>query len=364
VNFLNQKVSYILIIIISTIAITYLHYSTSLEAHALHGIYAELYYIPILIGAFLGFKAALITYLSVSALYLPFVFLSWSQSLFLADKILHLLFTGFFAFLAGYLIDKQRRYREQLEKDKIELRKLDKLKSSFLTNVSHELRTPMTSITGYTDLLLDKVDGPINEEQEKSLKKISSHSKHLLQLINDILDVSKMDSGEKIQLQQEELDMKLIVESVATTFKPIIKQKGLTLNVNIDKDLPAVYADEKRANQILINLLSNASKFTHEGGITINATTSKKGIKEGEPPLFIVICIEDTGIGMKEENLNKLFDKFSQIDPSIKRQYEGTGLGLNIVKHLVELHKGEIWVTSTEGKGSVFCFTLPLKKEL
>jgi signal transduction histidine kinase len=151
---LNQKRYYIFIIIVTTLFITYLHYSTGLEAHALHNIYAELYYIPILLAAFLGLRAAILTYLFVSALYLPFVFMNWiTTSLFFADKLLHLLFTGIFAFLAGFLIDRLRQYQEQLEKDKIELQKLDKLKSSFLANVSHELRTPMTAVTGYTDLL-------------------------------------------------------------------------------------------------------------------------------------------------------------------------------------------------------------------
>jgi len=251
---------------------------------------------------------------------------------------------------------------EQLEKDKIELRELDKLKSAFLANVSHELKTPMSSIVGYTDLLLDKVDGPVNEEQEKSLKKVALHSRHLLQLINSLLDISKMESGE-LKLEVRELDLKSLIEAVTMTFDYIIKQKGLTLNIEIDKNLSFIYGDEDKIKHIFTNLLSNAVKFTHKGGITISAKPSIN-IKPGVMPAFAEVCVEDTGIGIKEQDLGKIFDKFVQVDPTLSRQYEGTGLGLSITKGFVELHKGEISVTSEYGKGSKFCFSLPLKKEL
>jgi len=359
----SQTRYYIIVIFASTVLITYLHYSTGLESHALHSIYAELYYIPILLGALLGLRGAIVTYLFVSALYLPFIFSSWLKtSLFFMDELLHLLFSGIFAVLAGLLVDRVLKYQQQLGKDKTELEKLDKLKSSFLANVSHELRTPMTVITGYTDLLLDKIDGPINEEQEKSLKKIASHSKHLMQLINDILDVSKMESGEKITLDPKEIDLKLLIESIASGFEPVMKQKGLTFTINIDDDLPPVYVDEDRTKQIMINLLSNAVKFAEKGGVTIKARLSDKRIEPGKPPSFSEVCVEDTGIGIKEEDISHIFENFTQVDGSINRKYEGTGLGLNIVKRLVELHKGEIWVTTKYGEGSKFCFTLPLKR--
>jgi signal transduction histidine kinase len=125
-----------------------------------------------------------------------------------------------------------------------------------------------------------------------------------------------------------------------------------------------VYGDEDKIRQILINLLSNAVKFTGEGGITVTTHLSEKGVKPGEPPLFMEICVEDTGIGIKEDDCSRIFDKFVQVDFTLVRQYEGTGLGLSIVKGLVRLHKGAIWVTSRYGEGSRFCFTLPMKKEL
>ena len=250
-----------------------------------------------------------------------------------------------------------------LEQANRELRELDSLKSSFLANMSHELRTPMNSIIGYTDLLLDGIDGRVNEEQEKSLRKIATNAGHLLQLINDILDMSKIEAG-RIELDIKELDIRKIVEAVASTFEPATTKKGLTLTFSFKKDLPAVYADEEKVKQILLNLISNAVKFTTLGGITIRIGPSERGVESGEEPLFAEICVEDTGIGIKEDDIGKLFDKFSQLDISTIRQYEGTGLGLSIARGLVVLHKGVIWVSSTYGKGSRFCFTLPMKKEL
>lgn len=285
---------------------------------------------------------------------------------------LTLFFIWIYKLYLGISADKEKleisvtdrtRLIEQLEKDKMELRELDKLKSAFLANVSHELRTPMNSIIGYTELLLERVDGPVNEDQEKSLKKVSANAGHLMQLIDAVLDVSKIESG-KIEIESKELDLKWLIDSIIPTFEPLIIQKGLMLTINTDKNLPHIYGEEDRIRQILINLLSNAVKFTNKGGITISAKPSERGIKPGESPLFAEICVEDTGIGIKEDDLNKIFDKFTQVDFSYIRQYEGAGLGLSIARGLVELHKGVIWATSKYGEGSKFCFTIPLKKEM
>ena len=261
------------------------------------------------------------------------------------------------------LVAERTKFIEQLEKDKMDLKKLDRLKSAFLANVSHELRTPMNSIIGYTELLIDKVDGPLNEEQEKSLKKVKANARHLLKLINDILSISKIESG-KVELETKELDLEWLIRSVIAAFEPLITQKRLTLTVNTGEKLPNVYGDEDKIRQIMINLLSNAVKFTHKGGITITVRPSERGMKPGERPIFIEICVEDTGIGIKEENIDKIFDKFVQVDFTSVRQYDGTGLGLSIARGIVALHKGEIWATSKYGEGSKFCFTLPLKKEI
>ncbi len=261
------------------------------------------------------------------------------------------------------LLNERTRLLTLLETANKELRELDKLKSTFLANMSHELRTPMNAIIGYTDLLLDRVDGPINEEQEKSLKKVIANARHLLQLINDVLDISKIESG-KMKLSPKEIDIKWLIESVLPTFEPLIQQKNLSLSINIPETMPLIYGDEDKIKQILINLLSNAIKFTHKGGININAKISERGVKAGAEPLFAEICIEDTGIGIKEEDIGKIFDKFVQVDLTTVRQYEGTGLGLSIARGLVSLHKGMIWATSKIGEGSKFCFTIPIKKEV
>lgn len=261
------------------------------------------------------------------------------------------------------LLNERTRLLALLERANRDLRELDKLKSTFLANMSHELRTPMNAIIGYTDLLLDGVDGPINEDQEKSLKKVASNARHLLQLINDVLDISKIEAG-KMKLNIKEIDIKWLVENLIHTFEPQLKIKGLSLSIEIPDNLPLAYGDEDRIKEIFINLIANAIKFTHEGGITIYARISERGIKPGEEPIFMEICISDTGIGIKEEDLGKIFDKFVQVDLTTVRQYEGTGLGLSIARGLVALHKGVIWVESKYGEGSKFCFTLPLKREI
>jgi len=250
-----------------------------------------------------------------------------------------------------------------LEKANRELRELDRLKSSFLANMSHELRTPMNSIIGYTDLLLDRVDGEINEEQEKSLQKVANNSRHLLQLINDILDMSKIESG-KIELAPQETDITQLIDATVSIIQPALEAKHLTVSYDFCDDLKPVFVDQDKARQILNNLLSNAVKFTDQGGITIRVHPSGVGVKPGGEPLFMDVCVEDTGIGIKKEDMDKLFDKFSQIDVSTIRQYEGTGLGLSIARGLVVLHKGVIWAESEFGKGTRMCFTLPIRKEV
>jgi PAS domain S-box-containing protein len=262
------------------------------------------------------------------------------------------------------LLNERAKLIAQLGEANIQLRELDRLKSAFLANISHELRTPMNSIIGYSDLLLDGVDGRINEEQEKSLGKIIDNAKHLLQLINNLLDLSKIESW-KIEIEAVQFNLKGLIDSVVPFFKGMITKKGLTLDIDIDieENLPLVCGDEDKIKHVLINLLNNAIKFTHEGGIIIRAKISDRGIQPGESPIFAEVCVEDTGIGIKDEDLDKIFKKFMQADISASRRYEGTGLGLSIARGLIALHNGMIWVTSEYGKGSQFHFTIPLKKE-
>jgi signal transduction histidine kinase/CheY-like chemotaxis protein len=262
------------------------------------------------------------------------------------------------------LLNERANLIALLEQANTQLRELDKLKSSFLANMSHELRTPMNSIIGYSDLLIDGIDGPINEEQEKSLSRISNNARHLLQLLNDLLDLSKIEAG-KTEIEAEQFNFKELIDLVVPMFEGMITKKGLSLDFDIDENLPLVYGDKNKIKHVLMNLLSNAIKFTDEGGITIRAKISDRGIHQpGEPPVFAEVCVEDTGIGIKDEDLGKIFDKFVQADLSTVRQYDGTGLGLSIARGLVALHNGMIWATSKYGKGSQFYFTIPIGKEV
>lgn len=261
------------------------------------------------------------------------------------------------------LLDEREELVALLQKANKQLKELDTLKSAFIANMSHELRTPMNAIIGYTDLLLDEVDGPLNDDQKTSLKKVAANARHLLQLINDVLDISKIESG-KIELKPKEVDLRELIEGIMVTFEPLILKKGLSFSIDIEQRAEKLYVDEDKAKQILINLISNAVKFTHQGGISVKAKVSEKGKDKDGNPQFIEISVTDTGIGIKEEDLEKIFDKFAQADISTTRQYEGTGLGLSIVRGLVALHKGMVWAESEVGKGSTFYVLLPFKKEV
>ncbi len=261
------------------------------------------------------------------------------------------------------LLEERDELVALLQRANKQLKELDTLKSAFIANMSHELRTPMNAIIGYTDLLIDEVDGPLNEDQKTSLRKVAANARHLLQLINDVLDISKIESG-KIELRPKEIDLRHLIEGIMATFEPLLTKKKLNFQLNIEEGAEKLYADEDKTKQILINLISNAVKFTHEGGITVSARVSERGLDKDGNPQFIEIAVKDTGIGIKEEDLNKIFDKFAQADVSTTRQYEGTGLGLSIVRGLVALHKGMVWAESEVGKGSTFYVLLPSKKEV
>ncbi len=225
----------------------------------------------------------------------------------------------------------------------------DRLKSAFLATMSHELRTPLNSIIGFTGILLQGLVGPINEEQTRQLSMVKKSANHLLSLINDILDISKIESGQ-LQLASEPFDMRLTISKAAQVVRPLAEKKGLTLEIDIADNIATVTGDVRRVEQILFNLLSNAIKFTEKGGIRVDCR-----IENGAYHTRIT----DTGIGIEPGQLEQLFKPFYQVDTGLSRKYEGTGLGLSICKHLVELMGGEIKGESVPGKGSVFGFTLP-----
>jgi PAS domain S-box-containing protein len=236
-----------------------------------------------------------------------------------------------------------------------ELREVDRIKSQFLANMSHELRTPLNSIIGFSRVILKGIDGPISEQQQQDLNAIYNSGQHLLGLINDILDLSKIEAG-KMELSLEELNIIDTINSVMSTAAGFMKDKPVKLINQVSADMPTVRADPMRIRQVLLNLISNASKFTDEGSVTITAAIQTGTDHRQE----MIVSVIDTGAGISDEDQEKLFLAFSQVDASPTRKTGGTGLGLSISQHMINLHSGKIGVHSTVGKGSTFYFTIPL----
>jgi signal transduction histidine kinase len=220
--------------------------------------------------------------------------------------------------------------------------------------MSHELRTPLNSIIGFSDILIERVFGELNERQLKYMNNISISGRHLLGLINDILDLSKVEAG-KMELHYSGFSIGSVFDEVKSTLSPLAMVKSLKMDFNMDHDIGNIQADRNRLIQILYNLISNAVKFTPKGG-SISVFCKKSGNR-------VIFSVKDTGIGISPEDQKKLFQPFTQIDSSSSKQYCGTGLGLVLVKKLVELHHGEIYVESEAGKGSSFTFELPAVNE-
>ena len=237
----------------------------------------------------------------------------------------------------------------ELRDNNFQLERANRLKSEFLANVSHELRTPMNAIIGYSKLMLDGLDGELNSQQEADLQRVTTAADNLLGLINGLLDLSKIEAG-RMELNVEEVDIRPIVEDVVALVRPQSDAKDLDVRTSFPVDLPPVLADRARFRQVLVNLMSNAVKFTDSGSVIVSATSG-----DG----WVTVSVADSGIGISVDAQAYIFDEFRQADASTTRRYGGTGLGLAISKRLVALHGGRIWVESGPSGGSVFSFKMP-----
>jgi signal transduction histidine kinase/sensor domain CHASE-containing protein len=234
----------------------------------------------------------------------------------------------------------------------------DRIKSAFLATMSHELRTPLNSIIGFTGIILQGLAGPLNDEQRRQLTMVRDSARHLLALINDVLDISKIEAGQ-LEVRFESFDLRSSITKTVGIVRPLAEKKGLALQVNVGPEIGSLFSDPRRVEQILLNLLNNAVKFTEHGEVALAAEIDS-GLLQNEAPVAR-ISISDTGIGIKPEDRDLLFRPFRQIDSGLSRQHEGTGLGLAICRRLADLLGGEIRMTSEWGKGSVFALILPVK---
>lgn len=260
---------------------------------------------------------------------------------------------GGFAQLASIVIDNARLYINS-EKAKVAAETANQAKSTFLANMSHELRTPLNAIIGYSEMLMEDATADSQDELYSDLQKINASGNHLLMLINDILDISKVEAG-KMELHLETFKLDEIVSEVVNIIHPLVSKNSNELKVNLDQKLDTMHSDLTKTRQILFNILSNSSKFTDNGSITLDATPETFDGKK-----WINFRVSDTGIGMTVDQQKKLFRVFSQAEASMMKRYGGTGLGLALSKRYCNLMGGDISVESGYGKGTTFTIKLPM----
>lgn len=285
-----------------------------------------------------------------------------------------------FAISLNHLIERVSTHTKELEKAKANAESANLAKSQFLANMSHELRTPLNAILGYSEILTEESEVLGLDEFLPDLEKIQTAGKHLLSLINDILDLSKIEAG-KMRLYWEKFDIITLIDEIAATVKPLINKNNNVFQIECDSNINIMYSDMTKVRQVLLNLLSNAAKFTHQGKITLKAWVipgkqdENESVENHFSPLALAcplphtqksedwICFEvkDTGIGMSENEQHRLFEAFTQGDTSATRKYGGTGLGLTISRHFCQMMGGEILVESELEKGSTFTVRLPLQ---
>jgi signal transduction histidine kinase len=250
---------------------------------------------------------------------------------------------------AAISLENARLY-EGLATSNARLLEASRLKSQFLANMSHELRTPLNSIIGFSKVLLNRLDGDLTDRQDAYVRSVHNSSRHLLELINSILDFSRIEAG-KFEMRPETVDLHDVVEECIESSMPLVREKRVKIERDVPVELPPVHADRLRVKQVLLNLLSNAIKFTHAGRVLVQVRRE---------PEALHVSVADTGIGISPADLQRLFEPFQRLDNPLAQQADGTGLGLAISKKFIELHRGRIWAESRESQGSTFHFTLPL----
>jgi signal transduction histidine kinase len=256
--------------------------------------------------------------------------------------------------LNAQMEDKINERTRELKTAMVEAQSADRLKSAFLASMSHELRTPLNSIIGFTGILLQELAGPLNDEQKNQLTMVQKSSRHLLALINDVLDISKIEAGQ-LDLAHELCSFEQAVTNAVTIVSPLAEKKQIALNTSLPAEPAYFYSDQRRFEQVVINLLQNAIKFTEHGEVNVALTKFDNSY---------VLKVSDTGIGIKKADIKRLFRPFHQVESGLTRRYEGTGLGLSISKSIISMMGGTVSVESTPGKGSEFTVIIPISDEV
>lgn len=329
------------------------------EPHDLHRL---LFFIPVLyIACIFRVRGVIVISLISLLVFLPHALFISPYPEPLIRAVAFVIVIGGVGILLSRLLDNITE-RKQMEEELIahqqklmektrELEAASQLKSEFLAGMSHELRTPLNAVIGFSQLMLGGVPGEINDEQRQCLSDILSSGQHVLNLINHVLDLSKVEAG-KMELKPENLNLADVIDGVVQTVRPMLDDNRHKLGVSVEEGLPPVRADKNRLRQIFLNLLSNAIKFTLTGG--------QLGIEVSREGDWCQVSVIDNGIGIRKEDQERIFEPFCQLDNPLTREKTGTGLGLTLANQIIEKHGGQIWVESAYGKGSRFTFTLPL----
>jgi signal transduction histidine kinase len=265
-----------------------------------------------------------------------------------APDVIELLRT--FAAQSALAIQNAQLFQEIEEKSR-QLEIADRHKSEFLASMSHELRTPLNAVIGFSEVLLERMFGELNPKQDEYLQDILTSGRHLLSLINDILDLAKIEAG-RMELDVTDFHLPQAIDNSITLIRERAARRAITLGVEVDPRLGEIKGDERKVKQVLLNLLSNAIKFTPEGG--------KVGVQARLADGFAEVSVTDTGVGIAPQDHEAVFEEFRQVGSDYAKKHEGTGLGLTLSRRFVELHGGKIWVKSQLGQGATFTFTLPV----